>query len=99
MLREGQEIIVQVTKEAMGNKGARVIGHLSLPGRYLVLMPTVEYIGISRRIEDEGEQERLREIARQVKPKNMGVIVRTAAEGRGEEELAKDCQFLPSIME
>ena len=94
MLREGQEIVVQVTKEAMGTKGARVIGHLSLPGRYLVLMPTVDYIGISRRIEDEGERERLREIAKGVKPKDMGVIVRTAAEGRGEEELAKDCQFL-----
>src|SRR5690606_9123442 len=87
LLREGQEIIVQLVKEPMGNKGARVVTNLTIPGRYLVLMPTVDYIGISRRIEDERERERLKKIAQHLKPKGMGMIIRTAAEGLAEEEL------------
>ncbi|HBR28531.1 MAG TPA: ribonuclease G [Firmicutes bacterium] len=94
LLREGQEIIVQLVKEPMGNKGARVVTSLTIPGRYLVLMPTVDYIGISRRIEDEKERERLKKIATHLKPKGMGMIIRTAAEGLSEEDLAADRDFL-----
>ncbi len=94
LLREGQEIIVQLVKEPMGNKGARVVTNLTIPGRYLVLMPTVDYIGISRRIEDEKERERLKKIALNLKPKGMGMIIRTAAEGLAEEELEADRNFL-----
>src|SRR5690606_36550461 len=78
----------------MGNKGARVVTNHTIPGRYLVLMPTVDYIGISRRIEDERERERLKKIAQHLKPKGMGMIIRTAAEGLAEEELEADRNFL-----
>lgn len=97
LLKTGQEIIVQVVKEPMGTKGARVVTHLTLPGRYLVLMPTVNYIGISRRIEDEKERERLKAITEAVCPLGMGLIVRTAAEGIEEEELRTDVEFLMNI--
>ncbi|NLC53038.1 MAG: Rne/Rng family ribonuclease [Firmicutes bacterium] len=97
LLREGQEIIVQLVKEPMGNKGARVVTNLTIPGRYLVLMPTVDYIGISRRIEDERERERLKKIAQHLKPKGMGMIIRTAAEGLAEEELEADRNFLLNL--
>ncbi|HEX6971467.1 MAG TPA: ribonuclease E/G, partial [Limnochordia bacterium] len=94
ILKEGQQIIVQVTKEAIGTKGARVVTQVSLPGRYFVLMPTVEYVGISRRISDEAERARLKAIAKHIRPKGMGLIVRTVAEGKEEAELVQDCQFL-----
>jgi ribonuclease G len=99
LLRPRQEIVVQVTKEPIGSKGARVITHVSLPGRYLVLMPTVEYIGISRRITDEQERARLKSIAKKVRPKGMGLIVRTVAEGQDEIELAADSRFLTRVWE
>jgi len=94
VLQEGQEVVVQVAKEPIGGKGARVTTHLTLPGRNLVLMPQVDYVGVSRRIEDEKERERLRAAARKLKPEGMGLIVRTAAEGIGEEDLAQDLEFL-----
>ncbi len=94
LLREGQEVIVQVSKEPLGNKGARITSHISLPGRYLVLMPMVDHIGISRRITDEDERERLREIINDIKPPGMGFIVRTVSEGRTEEDLRSDMVFL-----
>src|SRR5690606_5569371 len=94
ILKEGQHIIVQVTKEPIGTKGARVVTNLTLPGRYLVLMPTVEYIGVSRRIGSERERNRLKAIAKRIRPKGMGLIVRTVAEGKSEEELLQDCRFL-----
>ncbi len=97
LLREGQEIIVQMVKEPMGNKGARVVTNLTIPGRYLVLMPTVDYIGISRRIEDEKERERLKKLAAGLKPKGMGLIIRTAAEGIAEEELLADREFVLNL--
>jgi len=97
ILREGQHIIVQVTKEPIGTKGARVVTHVTLPGRYLVLMPTVEYVGVSRRIGSERERNRLKAIAKRIRPKGMGLIVRTVAEGRSEEELLQDCRFLTRI--
>jgi ribonuclease G len=96
-LRVGQEILVQVTKEPMGTKGARVTTYVALPARYLVLMPTVNYIGVSRRISNDTERKRLRQIAEKIKPDKMGLIVRTAAEGVSEEELKADVDFLGSV--
>lgn len=97
ILKHGQEIIVQIVKEPIGTKGPRVTTHITLPGRYLVLMPTVDYIGISRRIENEKERERLKELAGRVKPEGMGVIVRTVAEGVDEEDLAQDIALLNKL--
>ena len=94
IVKEGQELVVQITKEPIGTKGARITTRLTLPGRYLVLMPAVDYIGVSRRIEDETERERLKKIAEQLKPEKMGVIVRTVAEGATEEAFRQDLQNL-----
>lgn len=94
LLKVGQEVIVQVTKEAIGNKGARVTRHLTIPGRYLVLMPGVDYVGVSRKIADAGERERLKKIAQKIKPRGVGFIVRTVAEDRPERDLARDAKFL-----
>ncbi len=94
MLREGQKILVQVTKEPIGSKGARVSSHITLPGRYGVLMPTADHVGISRRIENEGERRRLREIIRRIKPDGFGLIVRTASDGKSEEDIQTDMDFL-----
>lgn len=93
-LRVGQEILVQVTKEPMGTKGARVTTYVALPAHYLVLMPTVSYIGVSRRITADAERRRLRQIAERIRPEVMGIIVRTAAEGVEEQVLADDVAFL-----
>jgi len=94
LLKVGQEIMVQVMKEPIDSKGARVTTHITLPGRYAVLMPTVEYIGISRRIENDEERERLRKIAEEFKPKGMGLIIRTAAEGCTKADMEADINFL-----
>lgn len=94
LLREGQSIVVQVSKEPLGTKGARVTTYLSLPGRYLVLMPDFSHIGISRRIEDEPERQRLAEIVREIKPDDIGVIIRTAAQNVGAAHLQKDLKYL-----
>ena len=99
VLKQGQSIIVQVTKEPIGTKGARVVTHLTIPGRYLVLMPTVEHVGVSRRIQDEKERERLKKLAKELKPKGMGLIVRTLAEGQSQEELEQDIKFLTKVWE
>ncbi len=96
-LRPGQEILVQVTKEPMGTKGARVTTYVALPAHYLVLMPTVNYVGVSRRITSEGERKRLRQIADRIRPQEMGVIVRTAAEGASEKVLVDDVAFLQQM--
>ena len=98
MLREGQEILVQVAKEPIGKKGARVTSHVALPGRYLVYMPTVDHIGVSRKIASEAERIRLKDII--LKHRNGfpgGVIVRTAAEEHSEEDLVNDLTFLVKI--
>ncbi len=97
ILKQGQEILVQIVKEPIGTKGPRVTTHITLPGRCLVLMPTVDYIGISRRIESEKERERLKDLAARVKPEGMGVIVRTVAEGVEEEELRQDIALLNKL--
>lgn len=97
ILKQGQEIIVQIVKEPIGTKGARITTHITLPGRFLVLMPTVDYIGISRRISSEKERERLKDLAARVKPDGIGVIVRTVAEGIAEEEFGQDMQMLTRL--
>jgi len=94
LIQDGQEVLVQVSKDPMGSKGARVTSYVTLPGRYLVLMPNLEHIGISRRISDEEERTRLRGIVETIKPKGYGLIIRTASEGCTEEELKKDLEFL-----
>ncbi len=94
ILRKGQEVLVQVAKESLGNKGARVTSFVSLPGRYLVYMPHTRHIGVSRRIRDEHERDRLRALLRSLNPAPGGFIVRTNAEGRGEAEFAADVEFL-----
>lgn len=93
-----QEMVVQVTKTARKGKGARVTPRISIPGRYMVLIPGGRETGVSRRIEPE-ERERLRRIARDIRPKTAGVIVRTAAENVGEEELESDLRYLENIWE
>ena len=80
-LQEGQDILVQVAKEPIGSKGARITTHITLPGRNLVFMPTMDRVGVSRRIEDEIERKRLRELMCEIKPPRQGFIVRTVAEG------------------
>src|SRR5690606_7901772 len=99
VLTVGQEIVVQVVKEPIGTKGARVVTNLTIPGRYLVLMPTVDHIALSRRITDEEERQRLKEVARQIRPPGMGLIVRTLAVGKDADVLAQDCRFLLGIWE
>ncbi len=94
LLQEGQEILVQVAKEPIGTKGARVTSYITLPGRYVVYMPTVDHVGISRRIEDEAERKRLKEIVARFKKPGAGYIVRTVSEGQSEEELKRDMEFL-----
>jgi len=94
LLSEGQELLVQVSKEPLGTKGTRITAHITLPGRYLVFMPTVEHVGISRRIRDEKERKRLREIVQAIKPPSSGFIVRTASEGAESEEVRNDMDFL-----
>ncbi|WP_350342529.1 Rne/Rng family ribonuclease [Proteinivorax tanatarense] len=94
LLTPNQDILVQVTKEQMGTKGARITCNLTVPGRYLVLMPFNNYIGISRRIEDEYERNRLKSIAERIKHQHYGIIIRTVAEGIAEEKLHKDLDFL-----
>lgn len=94
VLKPGQELLVQVVKGPRGTKGARVSTRISLPGRYLVLMPDSDNVGISRKIESEAERDRLRKIAENVRPLGFGIIVRTEAEGRSETELRNDLEFL-----
>ncbi len=90
LLKVGDEILVQIVKEPRGLKGARVSTNISLPGRYLVLMPTGRYSGVSSRIEDEKERDRLKQVMRRVRPEGMATIVRTAARGVSEAELIAD---------
>jgi ribonuclease G len=96
-LKKGQEILVQVSKEPIGTKGARVTSHISLPGRYLVYMPDTQHIGISRRIEDPAERDRLREIVDEERPPEGGLIVRTACEGVTKREVVGDVRFLTRL--
>ena len=99
LLHEGQSIMVQVSKEPLGNKGARLTSHVSLPGRHLVLMPTVNHIGVSRKIEDREERERLKGIIRDINPGSFGFIVRTVAENTSKEKLEAEMDFLLKLWE
>ena len=90
LLKVGDEVLVQIVKEPRGLKGARVSTNISLPGRYLVLMPTGRFSGVSSRIEDDKERERLKHIMRRLRPEGMATIVRTAAAGVSEAELLAD---------
>ncbi len=94
-VKKGQEIMVQVTKEAFGTKGCRLTSKISLPGRYLVLMPNSSHIGISKRIEDRKERDRLRQILEDLRiPEEMGVIVRTVGEKKSKKDFIRDLKFL-----
>ena len=98
VLKEGQEILVQIAKEPLGTKGARITSHIALPGRYLVYMPTINHIGVSRKISSEEERIRLRNTIQENRGNlTGGIIVRTAAAGRSEEELKADLRFLGSV--
>ncbi len=94
LLSEGQEVMVQVSKEPLGTKGTRVTSYITLPGRYLVYMPTVDHIGVSRRIKDERERRRLKETVQTIKPHSGGFIVRTASEAAEIDEIRTDMEFL-----
>ncbi|MBP2653292.1 MAG: ribonuclease, Rne/Rng family [Firmicutes bacterium] len=96
-LTVGQEIIVQVAKDSIGTKGPRMTTRVTLPGRYVVLMPTYEYIGVSRRIGDKAERARLRAVVEKLKPPGMGLIVRTVAEGKSEDDIQRDCEYLSNL--
>jgi ribonuclease E len=97
-LKSGQSVLVQVTKDPLGHKGARLTSQISLPGRYLVYVPDGSMTGISRKLPDK-ERARLKQILKRVMPENAGVIVRTAAEGATEEELARDVSRLAAQWE
>lgn len=93
-LKKGQEIVVQVAKQPIGSKGARVTSVVSLPGRHLVFTPSTNHVGVSRRIEDESERARLKEIVASERPPEGGFIIRTACEGLSKREIQGDIRFL-----
>jgi ribonuclease G len=98
LLKEGQEIIVQIAKEPLGQKGARITSHIALPGRYVVYMPTVEHMGVSRKIGSDEERLRLKRILQAHRAGIPGgYIMRTAGEGKSEEEIASDMSFLYNL--
>jgi Rne/Rng family ribonuclease len=98
LLKEGQEILVQIAKEPIGKKGARITSHIALPGRFLVYMPTVNHTGVSRKIASEDERQRLKRIVLSERENGHGgFIVRTAAQGAAEEELRADIRFLKGL--
>src|SRR6476620_328158 len=100
LLREGQEVLVQVSKDTIAGKGARITSHVTLPGRFLVYMPTVNHIGVSRPIENEEERLRLKSVLETIRPPGSGgFIVRTAGEDRDEEEFRADLKYLIDLWE
>lgn len=94
LLKAGQEIIVQVTKESFGSKGVRLTTKISLPGRFLVLVPKTDYVGISRRIEDKKKREKFKKTIKKMKPEGTGFIVRTAAENADQQQIESEMKFL-----
>ncbi len=96
LIKEGQHLMVQVAKDPLGTKGARITTHISLPGRGVVFMPYVKHTGISRKIEEEKEKDRLKKIIQKINPSG-GVIVRTASEGASEESLRADIEYLDRL--
>ncbi len=100
LLKEGQEILVQIAKEPIGKKGARITSHIVLPGRYVVFMPTVNHVGVSRRIESAQERQRLKRIVSDLRGEiGRGFIVRTAGENKAEEDFRQDMIYLTRLWE
>lgn len=99
LVKEGQEVVVQVAKDPIGTKGARITMHIAMPGRHLVFMPTVNHVGISRRIDKDKERRRLRSIVDKNRAKGSGYIVRTVCEGQSATTLRNDMQFLEKSWE
>lgn len=99
VVRPGQEIMLQIIKEPLGGKGARATCDVTLPGRYLVLMTQINHIGISRRLETDNERGRMKELAEKICPPEMGLIVRTVAQGKNEQEIIDDLSFLMKLWE
>jgi ribonuclease G len=99
VVKEGDEVIVQISKEPIGTKGARVTSHVSLPGRYVVYLPTVEHVGVSKRIGSARERARLRDVVEPMKPASGGIIVRTVAEGLTKKSLKADIGYLVKLWE
>lgn len=97
LLNEDQDILVQVAKDPLGTKGARITTHLSLPGRHVVYMPTLNHFGVSRKILDENERVRLKQVVEKHKPEEGGFIVRTAAEEASEESIENDIKYLVAL--
>ena len=100
LLKEGQEVLVQVVKEPLGTKGARLTSHVTMPGRFLVFMPTVDHVGVSRKIESREERARLRGIVRDFREEHGfvgGVIIRTAASGRTKEDIVSDLAYFHQV--
>ncbi len=97
LVRDGQNNMVQVVKEQIGTKGARLITDITIPSRYLVFMPSVEHVGVSQRIEDEAERARLKALVQSFCSEDGGFILRTAAEGVKEQELTQDADFLKRL--
>jgi ribonuclease G len=97
VVKEGQDVVVQIAKEPMGTKGARLTCHISLPGRHVVLMPTVDHVGVSRKIESSDERRRLRSIVDALRPPGMGIIVRTVAAEQTDEQLTNEINYLLNL--
>jgi len=97
VLHEGKEIVVQIAKEPIGTKGARITSSISVPGRHLVLTPWSRRVGVSRKIGSDRERRRLREIVERLRPKNLGFIIRTAGDGVREEDLEADIRYLATV--
>jgi ribonuclease G len=100
LLKEGQEVLVQVVKEPLGTKGARLTSHVTMPGRFLVFMPTVDHVGVSRKIESREERARLRGIVRDFREEHGftgGVIIRTAAGGRSKDDIVSDLAYFHQV--
>lgn len=97
LIKPGQQLMVQVTKGSRGTKGSRVTSRIALPGRYVVLMPEANNVGVSRKIEDRSERERLRRVGDRIVPEGFGLILRTECEGRTENELKADVLFLQQL--
>jgi ribonuclease G len=97
LVREGQEIVVQIAKEPIGSKGARITSHISIAGRHLVLTPWAQRVGVSRKIDSDRERRRLRDIVQRVKPADLGFIIRTAGEGTRDADLEADVRYLTTV--
>lgn len=98
LVKKGQEVLVQVVKEPIGNKGPRLTTHIGIPGRFVVLMPFDSHIGISKRVVDRQERERLRQILKKIMPGlNMGIIVRTAGVGKSEADFKREIRYLAAL--